>query len=185
MSLKTLLVAAEKDVDTIVTDIEIGLEGAETIVENEILPFAIGLGNGLKLITAADSSDFIGGIFGKAGIVVEDETRLLVANILPKLQFAQTLKGDTLEEIVDAITPVLEAAESDLKTKLVEEFVAQVVKDFAENKGIKLTITQAWMLAQLYFSDKAQLAAAEQAAGAIAGNATVTEGKAGAEQASL
>lgn len=161
MSLKTLLAAAEKDIDIIVNDIEIGLEGAENIIENEVLPFAIGLGNGLKLITNADSSDFIGGIFGKAGILVEDETRSLVASVLPKLQFAQSLKGDTLEEIVNAVTPLLEAGTSDLKTKLVEEFVAQVVKDFAENKGIKLTITQAWMLAQLYFTDKAQLAAAQ------------------------
>lgn len=158
MSLLSFLASEEAKVKSLVTKIETDLKGAEDVLVNKVLPFAITLGNGLKLVTTADSNDYIGAIFGKAGIAIEDETRTLVTNALPKLQFAETLKGQTLEQIVNAAVPVLEAG-STSKTKIVIDFVAQVTLDFAANHGITLTIAQAIQISQLYFTDKALLSA--------------------------
>lgn len=183
MSLSSFLQAEKLKLEAFEAKIEVDLKGAGTIIENEILPFAIGLGNGLKLITTADSSDYIGAIFGKAGIAIEDETRTIVTNGLPKLQFAQTLKGQTLEEIITAVVPVLEGETSDPKTKMVIDFVAQVTQDFAANKGISLTVAQAIQLSQLYYTDKQQLAAESASQTATASENTTAAAAATDQQA--
>jgi hypothetical protein len=133
------------------------LDGAEYELKTVILPAVTAVGNALKAVIDADTSDLIGLLAGKAGQAMEDKVRTALDSLIPKLQLAQQFlnSGATSATILANIAKLISTAPAATQAAFYIEFTGLLASDLAGGLtvGEAVTIEQWW-----YANDPAWLA---------------------------
>ncbi len=140
MSLKTILSAVGNWISGI-------FKKGSDILENVVLPTAITVTNALKGILDTDSTDMLGHIAGSAGAALEDKLRSILNEIIPKLQLAQSFKGQDPATILANVAKLISGADPITKAAFYTEFAGLVAHAFEDGKidlGEAMSLAKYW-----------------------------------------
>lgn len=107
---------------------------ASDVIQDVVLPTTITITNALKSVLDADTVDLIGHIAGSAGVAFEDKLRAILTDIIPKLQLAQSFKGQDPNTILANILRLIGPSDAITKTAFWIEFSGMVASAWEDGK---------------------------------------------------
>ena len=143
MSLKSILAAVGGWISGI-------FKKGSDILENVVLPTAITATNALKGVLDLDTTDLLGHVAGSAGAALEDKLRSILTDIIPKLQLAQSFKGQDPATILANIAKLISGADPVTKAAFYTEFAGLVAHAFEDGK---IDLAEAMTLAKYWYDN--------------------------------